>query len=140
MDSLLKKELMWFCDDGYIRDTRYYFRKTKQAEGIEEALDLVLSFLSESDPKAVIFLFDAQISKSGELAGLVRHKLGEYRLSGEARISKTADFELKAGGVNPEKNLVVATSDGIIIDSALQVLDIPACVMKKMEIEPVGLY
>lgn len=131
---------MWLCDDSYIRDTRYYFRKTKQAEGVEEALNLILVFLSESGPKSVIFLFDAQISKSGELAGLVRHKLGEYRLSGESRISKTADFELKAEGGNPERNLIVATSDGIIIDSALQVLDIPACLMEKTGIEPLKLY
>ena len=75
VDSLLKKEPMWFCDDGYIRDTRYYFSKTSHAEDIEEALDLILEFLSESSPKSVTFLLDSQISRSGELAGFIRHKL-----------------------------------------------------------------
>ena len=140
VDSLLKKEPMWFCDDGYIRDTRYYFSKAKQAEDIEEALDLVLKFLSETHPKSVIFLLDAQISRSGELAGFIRRKMKEHGISGEARTSKTADFELKAEGGNPEKSLIVATSDGIVIDSVLQVLDIPACLMEKMGIEPVRLY
>lgn len=140
VDSFLKKEPMWFCDDSYIRDTRYYFSKTKQAEDIEEAIEEVLTFLSENPPKSVIFLFDSQISKSGELAGLLRHELKKYKLSGEARTSKTADFELKTEGENKEKNLIVATSDGIIIDSALQVLDIPACLMEKRGIEPVRLY
>ena len=140
VDSLLKKGPMWFCDDGYIRDSRYYFSKAKQAEDIEEALDIILKFLSEAGPKSAIFVFDAQISKSGELAGFIRRKLKEHGISGEAKTSKTADFELKTGGGNSENNMVVATSDGIIIDSVLQVLDIPACLMEKMEIEPIRLY
>jgi hypothetical protein len=140
VDSLLKKEPMWFCDDGYIRDTRYYFSKAKQAEDIEEALEDILKFLSEADPKSVVFLLDAQISRSGELAGFIRHKLKEHGISGEAKTSKIADFELKAEGGNSENNVILATSDGIIIDSVLEVLDIPACLMEKKGIEPVRLY
>jgi hypothetical protein len=34
----------------------------------------------------------------------------------------------------------VATSDGIVIDSVSQVIDIPAYLMEKMEIEPIRLY
>jgi hypothetical protein len=139
-DSLLKKEPMWFCDDGYIRDTRYYFSKAKQAEDIEKSLDLVLKFLSEAHPKSAIFLLDAQISRSGELAGLIRRSMNEYGIPGDARTSKTADFELKTAGGNPGKSLIIATSDGIVIDSVLQVLDIPACLMEEMGIEPIRLY
>ena len=140
VDSLLKKEPMWFCDDGYIRDTRYYFSKAKQAEDIEEALEAVLIFLSETGPKSVFFLLDAQISRSGELAGFIRHKLKEYGISGEAKTSKVVDYELKVEGGSLENNIILATSDGIIIDSVLEVLDIPACLMEKMRIEPVRLY
>ncbi|MDQ1275292.1 MAG: hypothetical protein QG610_865, partial [Euryarchaeota archaeon] len=109
VDSLLKKEPMWFCDDGYIRDTRYYFSKMSHAENIEEALDLILEFLSESNPKSVTFLLDSQISRSGELAGFIRHKLEEHRIPGEAYTSKTADFDLKTEGGNPKKDLITAT-------------------------------
>ncbi len=140
VDSLLKNEPMWFCDDGYIRDTRYYFSKAKQAEDIEEALDAVLEFFSEAHPKSVTFLLDAQISRSGELAGFIRRKLKEQGIPGDAHTSKTADFDLKTEGGKPEKQLVVATSDGIVIDSVLQALDIPACLMEKKGIEPVRLY
>lgn len=140
VDSLLKKEPMWFCDDGYIRDTRYYFSKAKQAEDIGEALDLVLEFFSEARPKSVTFLLDAQISRSGELAGFIRRKLKEQGIPGDAQTSKTADFDLKTEGGKPEKQLVVATSDGIVIDSVLQVLDIPACLMEKRGVEPVRLF
>lgn len=140
VDSLLKNEPMWFCDDGYIRDTRYYFSKTSQAEDIDRALDSVLEFLSEAAPRSVTFLLDSQISRSGELAGFIRRKLEEHGIPGEAHTSKTADFDLKTEGRDLGKNLIVATSDGIIIDSVLQVLDIPACLMEKMGIEPVRLY
>ena len=140
VDSLLKNEPMWFCDDGYIRDTRYYFSKESQAEGIERSLDSVLEFLSGTTPKSVTFLLDSQISRSGELAGFIRRKLEERKIQGGARTSKTVDFDLKTEGGDPEKKLIVATSDGIIIDSVLQVLDIPACLMEKMGIEPVRLY
>lgn len=140
VDSLLKNEPMWFCDDGYVRDTRYYFSKASQAEDIGEALNSVLEFLSEASPKSITFLFDSQISRSGELAGFVRRKLEEYEIPGESRTSKSVDFDLKTEGGNPEKNLIVATSDGIVIDSALQVLDIPACLMEKMGIEPIRLF
>jgi hypothetical protein len=140
VDSLLKKEPLWLCDDGYIRDTRYYFSKTKQAEDIEEPLDLLLKFLSEAHPKSAIFLLDAQISRSGELAGLIRRKMKEWEIPGEARTSKTADLELKTEGRDPEKDLIVVTSDGIVIDSVLRALDLPACLMEKLGIEPVRLY
>jgi hypothetical protein len=140
VDSLLKKAPMWFCDDGYIRDTRYYFSKAKQVEDIGESLDLVLKFLSEAHLKSVIFLLDAQISRSGELAGLVRRKMNKCGIPGDARTSKTADFELKVAGGDPGKSLIIASSDGIVIDSVRQVIDIPACLMEKMGIEPIRLY
>ena len=140
VDSLLRKEPMWFCDDGYIRDTSYYFSKKSHVEDIEKALDLILEFLSEKHPKSATFLLDSQISRSGELAAFIRHKLEEHGIPGEAYTSKTVDFDLKREGGNPEKNLIIATSDGIIIDSVLHVLDIPFCLMEKMRIEPVRLY
>lgn len=140
VDSILKNGTIWLCDDGYIRDTRYYFSKKKQAEDIEEALDSILEFLHEASPKSVTFLLDSQISRSGELASFIRGKLEECGIQGEARTSKTVDLDLKNEGGGSEKNLVIATSDGIVIDSVLQVLDIPACLMEKMGIEPIRLY
>jgi len=139
-DSLLKKEPMWFCDDGYIRDTRFYFSKTKQAQDIGEALETVLDFLSETRTKSATFLLDAQISRSGELAGFIRRRMQEKDIPGDALTSKHVDFDLKKEGGKPENDVVVASSDGIIIDSVLHVLDIPACLMEKRGIEPLRLY
>jgi len=140
VDSLLRKKPIWLCDDGYVRDTRCYFSKAKQIENLEESLGLVIEFLCEVHSKSVIFLLDAQISRSGELAGFIRYKMEEHGIPGEARISKTTDFELKSYEGRPKNDLVVATSDGIVIDSVSQVIDIPAFLMEKMGIEPIRLY
>ena len=140
VNSLLRKKPMWLCDDGYVRDTSCYFSKAKHVKDLEESLDLVIKFLCEAHPKSVVFLLDAQISRSGELAGFIRYKMEEQGIPGEARISKTTDFELKAYDGQTKNNIVVATSDGIVIDSVSQVIDITACLMKKMEIEPIRLY
>ncbi|MDD3042141.1 MAG: DUF434 domain-containing protein [Methanosarcinaceae archaeon] len=164
VDSLLKGESMWLCDDSFIRDTRFYFGKAKHAGGMEEALEELLSFLNETGPKSVTFLLDSQISRSGELAGIIRNRLNEKGITGEARTSKHVDFDLKTAGKftwkkneestgrsarenigkNSEKytgeSPVIATSDGIIIDAVFEVLDIPACLMEKKGLEPLKLH
>jgi len=140
VDNLLRKKPIWLCDDGYVRDTRRYFSKAKNVKNLEESLDLVIKFLCEANPKSVIFLLDAQISRSGELASFIRYKIEEHGIPGDARISKATDFELKAYEGRSKNDIVVATSDGIVIDSVSQVIDIPACLMEKMGIEPIKLY
>lgn len=180
IDSLLKGELMWLCDDGFIRDTRFYFGKRKQISEIEEALETLLSFLAGAAPKAVSFLLDSQISKSGELAGLIRKRLNEKGIDGGAWTSKHVDFDLKRAGklsgISSEKctkssslnnlnkylkraskkdpeelsanfskyiynePLLIATSDGIIIDEVFEVLDIPGCLMEKKGLKAFKLH
>lgn len=148
VDSLLKGEIMWLCDDSFIRDTRFYFGKAKHADDIEEALEELLSFLAETGPKSVTILLDSQISRSGELAGIIRNRLKEKGIPGEARTSKHVDFDLKTAGKSSgeifgndsEEKPVIATSDGIIIDAVSEVIDIPACLMEKKGIEPLKLH
>ena len=70
------------ADDGFIRDISGLsgnFRKTARTE---KALQLVLDDLKRVKPRRVLFLFDAPISKSGELAEEVRGRLNEGKSSG----------------------------------------------------------
>lgn len=144
VDSLLKGEFIWLCDDSFIRDTRYYFGKKKHIEALEDALEEVLAFLAETGPKTVTILLDSQISRSGELAGLIRHKLEEKGIKGGAHTSKHVDFDLKSSTKiyvgPPGQTPIVATSDGIIIDVVSEVIDIPGCLMEKKGIEALRLY
>ncbi len=124
MESILNKKAI-YCDDGVIRDTLGISRDYRTSSDTFEAIDLILSFLEEIRPSEVLFLLDAQISKSGQFAQLLKEKLIKYGLSGDARTSKHADYDLK------HSQDIVATSDGVIIDYAERVVNFLFCVLNR---------
>jgi len=128
-ESVLDEKVI-LCDDGFIRDIKGVFGKYKWTEVTDVALTEILTVLSESSPSLIIFLFDSQVSKSGELARHVREKLTQFGLEGDVCTSRSADHELKTC------NAVVATSDGNIIDVIEKVIDIPQHIMKSRGATP----
>ncbi len=125
MESILEKKA-YLCDDGVIRDVKGAFRNFKVSSNTEEAVRHILEFLKEMKPENVIFLLDAQISKSGMLAQRLREKIGEVGLKGDARTSKHVDYDLKRGGE------IVASSDGVIIDEAERVVNFLRCLVGRI--------
>ena len=123
-ESVISGEPVFLCDDGFIRDIRGVFRNYKNPD--RGVCRQILEMLSEHEPGSVIFLFDAQISKSGVLARHIRGLLPEYSLSGDARTSRHVDFDLKHCGS------IVATGDGHIIDEVESAVDIPGCIIRKL--------
>ncbi len=123
-ESVISGEPVFLCDDGFIRDIRGVFRNYKNPDRC--VCKQILEMLSEHEPGSVIFLFDAQISKSGVLARHIRGLLPEYSLSGDARTSRHVDFDLKHCGS------IVATGDGHIIDEVESAVDIPGCIIRKL--------
>jgi hypothetical protein len=112
------------ADDGFVRDISGLSGSFRQTETTERALTLILDELKRSKPKRIRFLFDAPISKSGELAEEVRERLNRAHLPGDALAVKV-----------PEKILVrfpgiVATSDTAIIDPSEKVLDLAGHVLR----------
>jgi hypothetical protein len=105
-------------DDGFIRDISGLsgnFRKTGKTE---KALQLILDVLKRVKPHQTLFLFDAPISKSGELAQEVRDRLLRENLPGDAMAVRV-----------PEKIMIgfpgiIATSDTAIIDRSTTVVDL----------------
>jgi hypothetical protein len=124
MESILEKKA-YLCDDGVIRDIKGAFRSYKVSSNTEEAVGLILEFLKEMKPDNVVFLLDAQISKSGMLARMLREKIGESGLKGDARTSKHVDYDLK------RCEEIVASSDGVIIDEAERVVNFLRCVVER---------
>lgn len=125
MESILEKKA-YLCDDGVIRDIKGAFRSFRVSSNTEEAVGLVLEFLQEMKPDNVVFLLDVQISKSGMIAKMLREKLGEAGLKGDARTSKHVDYDLKrCGGI-------VASSDGVIIDEAEMVVNFLICLVGRI--------
>ncbi len=126
MESILEKKA-YLCDDGVIRDVKGAFRNFKVSSNTEEAVRFIFEFLEEMKPENVVFLLDAQISKSGMLARMLREKLGEVGLWGDARTSKHVDYDLKRCGE------IVASSDGVIIDEAGRVVNFLRCVVERFK-------
>jgi hypothetical protein len=112
------------ADDGFTRDISGLsgnFRKTARTE---KALKLILDDLKRSKPRRVLFLFDAPISKSRELAEEVRTQLMKESLPGDALAVNV-----------PEKILIgapgiVATSDTAIIDQSQRVVDLAGHILR----------
>jgi hypothetical protein len=75
----------------------------------------------------VKILLDSQMSKSGELAEIIRREIAQLSLQGEVLTSAHSDFDLK----HDDPEYVVATADGVIIDVVEKVIDLPAAIIEE---------
>ena len=124
MESILEKKAI-LCDDSVVRDIKGISRNFRTSENTHKAIELILSFLKEKSPSQVLFLLDSQISKSGILSKLLREKINYYGLQGDAKTSRHVDHDLKCS------HDIVASSDGVIIDSAEKVVNFLYCMISK---------
>lgn len=131
VESAIKGEPVYLCDDGFIRDTRGVFRNYRCSDVTARALDSILGQLSDCKAGRVEFLFDSQISRSGELVKWLGDRMGKAGLAGIARTSRHVDYDLKQCGK------IVATSDGTIIDAVHNVVNIQARVLEELDMKPV---
>jgi hypothetical protein len=111
--------------DGFLRDTSAVFSGYRFTERTKMAVKELIAQLSLHKPAFVLFIFDSQMSGSGNLASYVRRKLSEAGLSGDARTSRCADAEIS------EMDEITATSDGVIIGRVERVVDICSAIHKK---------
>lgn len=124
VESFLKKKEIFLCDDGFVRDVSATFGKYRITRTTPRALDMILNKIKKIQPRSVTFIFDSQVSRSGELCKMFREKMPELDINGEAKTSKNADFAIaKSEGV-------VCTSDRAIIKKAKRVLDLAGKVTK----------
>ncbi len=112
-------------DDGFIRDISGLSGSFKKTETTEKAIQSIVNAIKQIKPHQTLLLFDAPISKSGELAEAVRNYLKKEDIPGDAMAVKV-----------PERILigfpgVVATSDTAIIDRSRKVLDLAGHVLRK---------
>jgi hypothetical protein len=128
--SLLAGFPVYLCDDGFLRDTRGFFRSYKAAPIDVSALFDILDLLAYAGPSRVEVLLDQQISRSGELAREVRSMMANRALPGEARCVRDVDHLLKVCGS------IIATSDGNVIDAASSVIDLPGEIARGRRIRP----
>jgi hypothetical protein len=124
VESLLGGKPVYRCDDGYLRDTQGIFRKYTCSDLTDEALSRTFDLLASVHPSKVDVLLDQQISMSGRLAARLRKLMEDRALSGTARTARDVDRRLKNEQINEQ--IIVATSDGHVIDAVSAAVDLPA--------------
>lgn len=124
LESALKGHILLMCDDGVIRDISYTSRKFKFSSYTEDSIKMIFEVLKVYKPSEVIFLFDQQISFSGELASMIRTIIEGENLIGYAKTSKRNDTEILSIGE------IIASSDSIIMERAKKIFDLAGHIIK----------
>ncbi len=125
IEAALSGRPLVLADDGFIRDISGLSGSFKKTERTEEALQLIIKVLKKWKPRKTLFLLDAPISMSGQLAEEIRDLLKQVNLSGDCKAVKV-----------PEKILIgfpgiVATSDTAIINPSRKVFDLAGHIITK---------
>lgn len=118
VEAILKKRDLVYGMDGFLRDSSGAYSKYKFDKNTKIAIKEIIRKLKNYKPKYVLFIFDSQISRSGELASYVRKKLREFDVNGTAKTSRCADSEII------RLNRITMTTDSIIIKKVNKVVDI----------------
>ncbi len=118
VESFLKKKELFLSDDGFVRDVSATFGKYRISRTTPKAMERILNALKAHHPGSVTFIFDSQVSKSGELCRMFRENMSETGIQGDARTSENADYTIARA------KKIVCTSDRAIIKKAEKVLDL----------------
>lgn len=123
------------CDDGLIRDTAKVSSSFRPGPATGQALNLVMDYIIRQGVKSVLFLFDAPLSMSGELAAQASALLAGRDLMGRARAVPVPEVELYSF------RGLVATSDSVLIDRVPEPLDLAGHIIRETmpEIRPLSL-
>lgn len=116
----LESRKVFVCDDGFLRDLSGVFGNYRISAKTKSVLAKLVGRLKRLGVERVLFYFDKNVSRSGELAALARKIIAGAGLAGDAETLSNVDGELKKKGAS--KNVVVVTTDSVIIDEALRVL------------------
>lgn len=126
-ESLLEGFAVYLCDDGFLRDTRGFFRRYRASRRATRPIQEILGLLAGAG--RAVFLLDCQISRSGELAAEIRGLMAQMGLEGDALCLRDVDRQLKCC------QKIVASSDGIVIDSSPEAIDLPAEIARRRGIK-----
>lgn len=127
VESAILGKILLRANDGALRDLAGLSAKFSLTEISETAMDLIFRLLDTLRPAEVVFLFDLPMSRSGELAGAYRKRLGHIEVRGDARAVAVPEREIPYG------DCVVASSDGDVLERAARWVD-----LARMALEAAG--
>ena len=126
VESALAGRPLIAATDGVIRDVAGISHRYHISSLTREAIDSTVLLLKVYPPRETLFLLDAPIRQSGELAALLRVGLKNLGLPGDAQTVKVPEADL----VVP--HAVVATSDSAVLDRAKQAVDLTGAVIRSL--------
>jgi hypothetical protein len=118
VESHLKKKEIFVSDDGFVRDVSATFGKYRITKTTPKAIGMILGEIKKMGPGKVTFIFDLQVSFSGELCKMFKEKMKGLEIKGTAKTAKNTDY------VIANSRGIVCTSDRAIIKKANKVLDL----------------
>jgi hypothetical protein len=128
LESYLRGRTVFIALDGFMRDVAGVFggyRLTGRTMRCAGLLEQVLDRLAVP----VLLFLDQPVSRSGDLAALLRERLGEKPYPVEVETDLSPDPRMAALGA---EGGTVASSDTVIIDQVPSCLDIPVLVVRDL--------
>lgn len=133
IESAFRQELLLLGDDGLVRDVAGQSSSYRPGPYTMPALNVVLQVLRAHPPQETVMLFDARMSRSGELSRIATNLLQTAGLNGGATTSPYPDKELL-------QYQVVASSDSGLVDASARTFDLAGYVATQtLGLEPIRL-
>jgi hypothetical protein len=126
VESALAGRPLVAATDGLIRDVAGISHRYHLTSLTHGAIDGTLLLLKVYPPRETLFLLDAPIRQSGELAALLRTALQNLELVGDAQAVKVPEADLF------DPHALVASSDSAVLDRTEQAVDLAGAVIRSL--------
>lgn len=120
LDALERGDILVKCVDGVIRDVSEVHGKFRVTDRTLALVKNIVSELYSLGSSNIVVVYDAQISRSGELASATRKIIYSLRLKGDAKAVKSADRAIIM------ERCIAVTSDSALISKLGRFFDLPA--------------
>lgn len=126
VESALAGRPLVAATDSVIRDVAGISHRYHITSLTHEAIDSTLLLLKLYPPRETLFLLDAPIRQSGDLAALLRSALQNLGLLGDAQTVKVPETDLH------HRHALVASSDSVVLDRTEQAVDLAGAVIRSL--------
>jgi len=111
--AYLNGNAVFISTDGFLRDAAAVHGSGSLNKHLNKSLQLILSFLKNTDVADAVFYIDEKVNQSREIAGSLEQISTSHRLSYQSMISQKVDQDLRI-----VKDGIIATADSQIIEKA----------------------
>ncbi|MEN6485349.1 MAG: DUF434 domain-containing protein [Syntrophobacteraceae bacterium] len=123
MESAILGRAIVRANDGALRDLAGLSARFRMTEASLTAVDAICGFLRKYPPREVLFLFDAPMSHSGNLASAYSERLCSLGLAGDARAVPVPEREF------PYSVCTVAGSDRAVLGASVRWIDLAGWIL-----------